>query len=110
MEKMNMNKINRQNNRIFSRYAFDQAMADFDETGKKYTCKRLRSCQAWVYSSDHWFILKSYDTFVACINRDTGVAYDVLRYVYGYTATSAQHISKFFNDYNAIRFVRYCPD
>ena len=110
MEKMNINKINRQNNRIFSLNAFEQAMADFDESEKKRTCERLRTCQALVYASDNWFILKSYDTFVACINRKTGVGYDVLRYVYGYTATSAQHISKFFNDYNAIRTIRYIPN
>ena len=79
MTKMSINKINRQNNRIFSRYAFE-------------------------------FILKSYETFVACINRDTGVGYDLLRYVYCYTVTSAQHISKFFNDYNAVIIIRYCPN
>ena len=78
MVKMNLDKINRQNNRIFSRYAFEQAMSDFDKSAKKYTPERLRSCQARVYATDHWFILKSYDTFVACINRDTGVAYDLL--------------------------------
>ena len=62
----------------------------------------LRSCQAKVYAYDtekgRVYVLKSYNTLVAMIDDD-GRCYDFLRYVYGYTATSSQHISKFFNDY-----------
>lgn len=61
--------------------------------------KRLRSCSAWVYETEHYYLLKSYETFVACIIKESNVSVDVLRYVYGYTPTSAQHISKFINDY-----------
>ena len=63
---------------------------------------KLRSCNATVYTYEmekgRVFILKSYNTIVAIIGT-TGRCYDFLRYVYGYTATSAQHISKFFHDY-----------
>ena len=63
---------------------------------------RLRNCKAMVYAFDtekgRVYVLKSYNTIVAMID-EAGVCYDFLRYVYGYTATSAQHISKFFKDY-----------
>lgn len=60
--------------------------------------KRLRTCQAWIYESDNYYFLKSYNTIVAIIYKRTNTLYDCLRLVYGYTATSAQHISKFAND------------
>ena len=64
--------------------------------------KRLRNCKATVYAYDtekgRVYVLKSYNTIVAAIGA-SGRCYDFLRYVYGYTATSAQHISKFFKDY-----------
>ena len=63
---------------------------------------RLRTCNAMVYSykneKGRVYILKSYNTLVAAVGA-SGRCYDFLRYVYGYTATSAQHISKFFKDY-----------
>lgn len=63
---------------------------------------RLRNCQATVHAYDtekgRVYVLKSYNTIVAMIG-ESGVCYDFLRYIYGYTATSAQHISKFFKDY-----------
>lgn len=63
---------------------------------------RLRKCNAVVYAFEtetgRVYVLKSYYTLVAMID-EAGVCYDFLRYVYGYTATSAQHISKFFKDY-----------
>lgn len=62
--------------------------------------KQLRSCSAKVYTFESCYVLRSYGTFVAAIDRNTGEAYDFLRKVYGYTATSAQHISKFFHDYS----------
>lgn len=61
--------------------------------------KRLRSCSAQVLETPSFFILRSYNTVVAVIDKHTGNTYDVLRMVYGYTATSAQHIAKFSNDY-----------
>lgn len=60
---------------------------------------RLRRCNAYVSRIGKWFVLTSYSTIVAIMDSDTHVLYDVLRYRYGYTATSAQHIAKFGHDY-----------
>ena len=68
--------------------------------GPNEDVKRLRSSSAKVYTLEKYFVLQSYNTIVAVIDRDTGEAYDFLRYVYGYTATSAKHISAFFHDYS----------
>ena len=56
---------------------------------------RLRTCQASVYETSNYYLLKSYNTFIACMEKKTETVYDALRTVYGYTATSAKHISKF---------------
>lgn len=61
--------------------------------------KRLRTCQAYVYETPTFYVLRSYSTVVAIIEKSTDTCYDFLRYVYGYTSTSAQHISKFDKDY-----------
>lgn len=78
-------------------------------TGRAYMDSRtfaLRSCSADVWKlADGTILLRSYATFVAAITPE-GVGVDFLRYVYGYTATSAQHISKFFADYRAHWFER----
>lgn len=63
------------------------------------TAKRLRNCTAKVYTSDRFYVLQSYNTIVAFIDRETDTLYDVLRFVYGYTSTSAKHIRKFEKDY-----------
>ena len=60
---------------------------------------RLRTCSAWVYETEHFYILKSYNTFIASYNKETHEFIDFLRYVYGFTSTSAQHIAKFYNDF-----------
>ena len=59
--------------------------------------KRLRSCNAKVGVFQDYTILVSYCTIVAFIKDN--ILYDVLRYNYGYTVTSAQHIAKFAHDY-----------
>ena len=61
--------------------------------------ERLRSCSAEVAKVGNWYVLRSYRTIVAIIDTQTDTLVDFLRYVYGYTATSAQHISKFNQDY-----------
>ena len=77
---------------------FTSAMNELEnESYQAY--KRLRSCQAYVYSTDNYYILKSYDSFIAVIDKRTFAIADVLRHVYDYAATSAQHISKFIHDY-----------
>ena len=60
---------------------------------------RLRNCNAYVSRIGKWLVLTSYSTIVAIIDSDTHVLYDVLRYRYGYTVASAQHIAKFGHDY-----------
>lgn len=60
---------------------------------------RLRTCQAYVYETPSFYVLRSYNTVVAIIDKSSDICYDFLRAVYGYTNTSAQHISKFDKDY-----------
>ena len=60
--------------------------------GKKL-CK-LYSCKAEIWGYMGILVLVSYGTPIAVYTRD-GLLYDCLRVVYGYTATSSQHISKF---------------
>lgn len=69
---------------------------------------RLRYCNACVFATGNYYLLKSYDTIIAAIDAD-GNIYDFLRYAYGYTSTSAQHIAKFRRDYsrNGKRFTYY---
>ena len=68
--------------------------------------KPLRSCSAEVAPAiDNetgeilYYVLRSYRTIVAIIDVKTDTLYDFLRYVYWYTSTSAQHVSKFSKDY-----------
>ena len=70
--------------------------------------KRLRSCSAEVAPVMDaetgellYYVLRSYNTIVAAIDVSNDTLYDFLRYVYGYTSTSAQHISKFSHYYGA---------
>lgn len=83
----------------------DNINVDGEQT---YIC-RLRKCNATVWETERWYLLQSYATFVAAIDKQTGIMYDFLRYVYGYTATSAQHIAKFATDYQATQRYTYRP-
>ena len=60
--------------------------------GKK-RCK-LYSCNAEIRGCMGILVLVSYGTPIA-LYTDDGSLYDCLRVVYGYTATSSQHIYKF---------------
>lgn len=77
---------------------FEQAFTEI-KTCNEVNARRLRSCSASVFETDNYYILQSYNTLIACIDKNTDTLYDALRYVYGYTSTSAQHISKFNHDY-----------
>lgn len=66
-----------------------------------YEAERLDYCQAWTYHTRGYYFLVSYNTLVAFID-DSGNMFDVLRLVYGYTATSAKHISKFRNKFRHV--------
>ncbi|MBO7731292.1 MAG: hypothetical protein J6S67_02015 [Methanobrevibacter sp.] len=77
----------------------DRVNTEIMEQGGLKDWSRLRTCQAEVSETSRYYVLRSYNTLVAFIDKTTDTLYDVLRYVYGYTATSAQHISKFEKDY-----------
>ena len=94
-------------NEIIARAEFADVHATFannlHKTEKPISEQKLRNCTATVLeyrtSEDKLvYLLKSYNTIVAMIDED-GDGIDFLRYVYGYTATGAQHIRKFFDDY-----------
>lgn len=78
-------------------------------------CKRLRklySCNAEIWEYKGFLALVSYKTPIAVYTPDNATLYDCLRIVYGYTSTSAQHISKFSkwlaeNNYPVQEFVRF---
>lgn len=102
---------------IFAVNFFNAAMAQLDvnKRADKYG-KQLRSCQARVYETEQFYILKSYHTFVAAIDKFTKCGFDVLRHEYSdletgknYSNTSIQHIAKFLHDYGAENYRRYYP-
>lgn len=71
----------------------------FTQNANDISSKRLRSCNVIVYENEKYYYLQSYRTIIAFIEKESNTLVDFLRYVYGYTATSAQHISKFDKDY-----------
>lgn len=73
------------------------------------TPQKLRTCNAETRDTYGYTLLYSYGTLVAAYALDTDTVYDFLRYVYGYTATSAKHISKFIALMNATHTMRYYP-
>ena len=60
----------------------------------------FRHCKASVGYLGRYIYLRSYDTVVAFIDPIKKIGYDILRTEYGYTATSTQHIAKFFKDHD----------
>ena len=88
-------------NAIIEQY-IDELNAEISVDGLHY-CGRLRSCQANVYTTKHFIVLRSYNMIVATVYHGTAEAapvfIDFLRLVYGYTSTSAQHIAKFKHEY-----------
>ena len=74
-------------------------------------CK-LYFCNAEIWEYKGFIALVSYYTLIAVYTPDDESLYDCLRIVYGYTATSAKHISKFSkwlaeNNYPVKEFVRF---
>lgn len=57
--------------------------------------RSLYSCNAEIWECKGFLTLVSYGTPIALYAPDNATLYDCLRIVYGYTATSAQHIAKF---------------
>ena len=85
---------------------YNRMMDEFIEK-KSYDGVQLRSCKACVYETENFFVMRSYESIVAFIDKFTGQKFDVLRWAYGYTATSAQHIAKFLSDYGDFRVSTY---
>lgn len=82
-------------------YIWKQAMDQWLQEDGNISPKKLRSCNAVIYETTDYYILQSYETFIAVIVKSNNTLIDMLRNVYGYTATSAQHISKFKHDYTS---------
>lgn len=95
MRKQEQLKIN-----SFIEEVWKQAISEFHNEYGTVECVRLRSCKAWVFETTHYYFLISYNTLVACIDKEQDTLVDVLRLVYGYTSTSAHHIAKFNKDYS----------
>ena len=82
------------------------AMKQYHEKSK-HRFDRVDYCQAWVTQTDDYIYLMSYSTIVAVIEKSTGFLADVLRMVFGYTATSAKHIAKFRHMFPVVREYTY---
>lgn len=87
-------------------YVYKKAMEEY-ESHNYINCGQLRSCSAEVLETENYFLLRSYNTIVGVMSKRTRELIDVLRFVYGYTAKSAQHITKFGNDYNETKRYTY---
>ena len=94
-------KLHQKNVNDLCTIAYNQALKELDYNTPS---KKLRYCTARVYDTKNYYLLKSYNTFIACIDKKTNSLYDCLRIVYGYTATSAKHISKFNQDYGLEKY------
>lgn len=102
--------MNKKAQEVITKKCMEEYAKAMDEYRIRYNQPvRLRTCTAWVYETSRYWILKSYNTIVAVISKDTGICYDVLRIVYGYTATSAQHIAKFAHDYHTAEYMWGAP-
>lgn len=79
-------------------YIFNDAMKQLNTAKDKY--KRLRHCEAYVYETKDYYVLKSYNTFIAAIDKQSQALTDVLAREYGKrTSSSTQQINKFVHDY-----------
>lgn len=99
---MNMRKELQSMDNTLAMEFYKEFMHKVSELPRKGT--QLRHCTATVYETSEYFILKSYNTVIAFIIKNKDILVDVLRLVYGYSATSAQHIAKFSNDYGKARY------
>lgn len=79
---------------------WNDAMKEYQEEfhNRVTPWRKLLSCQAFTVETDNYIYLKSYNTIIAVIDKTSDTLYDLLRGVYGYTATSAKHIAKFNNE------------
>ena len=99
---MKLEKISRKNAQNLELH-----IADTVRYPSKFKSMQLYHCKAKIFQYENTVVLQSYDTIVAFADLSSGTGYDLLRVVYGYTATSAQHISKFFGMFGITDIVRY---
>ena len=80
-----------------------------DELVSPLDCKRLRSSQAWVYETENYYTLRSYETMhVAIIDKRTNQLYDLLEKVYERrTRSTSTQIAKFKQDYGDTRIMSF---
>lgn len=95
-----MTKAEQINHNIIALGMFDNAMKELRSSHGGYKPHSLRKCSAVVLETENYFILRSYFTYIAAIEKKSNICADVLRHEYGYTSTSAQHIAKFKYDYS----------
>lgn len=93
-----MTEKQRQENLVVEK-RYHRIMKERENCSQYDGVKVLNHCQAVIWSANGYTLLQSYYTIVAAIDDETGICYDWLRLVYGYTATSAQHIRKFVEKY-----------
>ena len=80
----------------------------YTETALRTAPHRLDYSTAETFNvGSRYTVLRSYNRIVAFYDYDTDTLYDVLRYVYGYTVTSAKHIAKFRNRMKAATELRW---
>lgn len=107
MEKKMTRKEEQELDNILAMDIYDRAMKEYYRESAYYltsSWSRLRTCSAWVLETDNFYFLRSYSTIVAVIEKSSDCLADVLRKVYGYTSTSAQHIHKFERDYGKAKW------
>lgn len=97
--KHNQREINEACRAYYDAAMYERGQMPWVPDNKPSPWKRLRTCSAAVLETPSFYILRSYNTVVAVVDKYTCSTWDVLRMVYGYTTTSAQHIAKFAADY-----------
>lgn len=97
--KHNQLEINEACRAYYDAAMYERGQMPWVPDNKPSPWKRLRTCNAAVLETPSFYILRSYNTVVAVIDKYTGSTWDVLRMVNGHTCTNAQHIAKFAADY-----------
>ena len=100
--KHNQREINEACRAYYDAAMYERGQMPWVPDTMQWPWQRLRHCCASVLETPNFWILRSYQTVVAVIDKASGKCYDVLRMVYGYTATSVQHISKFKHDFGCV--------
>lgn len=86
---------------------YNTAIAELIKENNSHYGEQLRHCNAKIIKTTNFIFLKSYNTIIAVYDKSNDFVYDLLRYVYGYTHTSAQHIRKFCKYLNTEKIFSY---